>query len=130
MAILTKRTHAGEAHLDPPRTLPEEFNPSLDRASNIFRALGDVPRLRLLFLLRHGPLCVSDLARSENQEISTISQRLRVLRGQNLVKRTRQGKHILYALSDQHVTDLIVNALDHVTEGARPISPKVQGAAG
>jgi len=89
---------------------------ALERASRIFRALGDPARLRLLTLLAKGEACVSDVAEVDGDEISTISQRLRVLRTEGLVSRRRQGKHILYGLADQHVADLIFNALEHANE--------------
>lgn len=89
---------------------------ALVRASQIFRALGDGPRLSLLALLARGEACVSDVAQATGDEISTISQRLRVLRNEGLVSRRRQGKHVVYGLADQHVVDLIGNALAHAQE--------------
>ncbi len=89
---------------------------ALERASRIFRALGDPPRLRLLALLAVRELCVGEVAEVEGEEISTISQRLRVLRNEGLVSRRRQGKHIVYGLADQHVVELIANALAHAAE--------------
>jgi DNA-binding transcriptional ArsR family regulator len=65
-------------------------------------------------------MCVTELAASEQESLSTISQRLRVLRSENLIIRRRRGKHINYALADQHVMDLVFNALAHATE--RPAS--------
>jgi ArsR family transcriptional regulator, lead/cadmium/zinc/bismuth-responsive transcriptional repressor len=89
---------------------------ALDRAARLFRAIGDVPRLRLLALLSHGEMCVTELAAAEGEGLSTISQRLRVLRSENIVARRRLGKHIIYALADQHVKDLVINALAHSSE--------------
>jgi ArsR family transcriptional regulator len=61
-------------------------------------------------------MCVTELAASERESLSTISQRLRVLRLENIIVRRRRGKHINYALADQHVMDLFFNALAHATE--------------
>ena len=61
---------------------------------------------------------MGDLAEAEREAMSTISQRLRVLRAENIVVRRRQGKHILYGLVDGHVKDLILNALAHSEENA------------
>lgn len=102
-------------HKSDPR-LPPVGPDALERAAAIFRALGDVPRLRLLALLSQGPSCVSELAAAEYEELSTISQRLRVLRSERLVKRQRDGKHINYSLADQHILDLVFNALAHASE--------------
>ena len=102
-------------HADQPRQLPVN-DQELDYASRIFRALGDVPRLRLVALLAQGQTCVTALAEAEHESISTISQRLRVLRNEHIVKRLRRGKHVDYALSDQHVMALVSNVLAHAAE--------------
>src|SRR5689334_24926894 len=93
---------------------------ALERASRLFRAIGEPSRLRLLSRLAQGEMCVTELAASERESLSTISQRLRVLRSENIILRRRRGKHINYALADQHVMDLVFNALAHATE--RPAS--------
>jgi len=82
----------------------------------MFRALGDPARLQLVELLSEGERCVSDLAQRSCQEISTISQRLKVLRGERLIARRREGKHIFYFLADHHVVDLVRSALAHADE--------------
>ena len=104
---------------------------AMERAAAIFRALGDVPRLRLLALLSQGASCVSELAAAEGVDLSTISQRLRVLRAERLVRRQREGKHINYSLADQHILDLVFNALAHASEApaaaAAPLSKPRKG---
>lgn len=106
---------AAHDHGSPSRSLPVNAE-SLERASLLFRAMGDTARLRLLGLLAQGPACVSELAAIEGETVSTISQRLRVLRSERLVSRRRDGKHINYALADQHVLDLVFSAMAHASE--------------
>jgi ArsR family transcriptional regulator len=99
----------------------------LERAARLFQALGDAPRLRLLELLRGGERCVSELVEAGGEKFSTVSQRLRLLRGEGLIARRRQGKHVFYSLSDQHVAELLETALAHARElaaGPRPVSAK------
>jgi ArsR family transcriptional regulator len=107
------------------RRSPVEVCPAeaLERAVQIFKALGDSPRLRLLATLAQGELCVSEIAEIDDDGLSTVSQRLRVLRAAELVTRRRQGQHILYGLADQHISDLISSALAHAGEGL-PVSRK------
>ena len=96
---------------------PAVSDAALERAAGLFRAAGDVSRLRLIaYLAAHGSTCVTDLAEAEHEELSTISQRLRVLRNEGLVTRRRTGKHMHYQLADQHVVELVFNALAHSTE--------------
>jgi DNA-binding transcriptional ArsR family regulator len=83
--------------------------------------------LRLLSRLIDGSRCVGELAEAENEGMSTISQRLRVLRAENIVVRRRQGKHILYGLVDRHVTNLVLNALAHADEVQEPQAEPDEG---
>jgi len=105
---------------------PSVSGAALERAARLFRAVGDVPRLRLLATLAQGEACVSELAAAEKENLSTMSQRLRVLRAEDIVTRRRQGRHINYSLTDQHVADMIFNALAHASELA-PGTPAKSG---
>ena len=89
---------------------------ALERAANIFRALGDGPRLRTLQLLLHRERCVTELVVAMQEKTSTMSQRLRLLRAERLVTRRRAGTHIYYGLADAHVAALIRAALAHAAE--------------
>ena len=96
---------------------------AFERAAGLFRAAGDISRLRLLALLAEGEWCVSELSETLGEGLSTISQRLRLLRAESLVTRRREGRHIHYTLADKHVADLIRNALDHASERTDGPSP-------
>lgn len=87
---------------------------TLEKAAQLFKALADPERLKLLTILAQGEACVSELATKD--QMSTVSQRLKTLRTENLVSKTRHGKHIIYRLADQHIYDLIENALEHAKE--------------
>ncbi len=107
-----------EAHSHGRRKVPSFDEPALEAAAGFFRAAGDVSRLRLLTVLREGEWCVSELAQALGEGLSTISQRLKVLRTEGLVARRRDGKHVLYSLADEHVAELIGNALAHASDHA------------
>jgi DNA-binding transcriptional ArsR family regulator len=92
------------------------LNYDYEKAADMLRALADPERLKLLEMLSEGELCVSDMASRSGDEISTISQRLKLLKGQKFVKTRRQGKFIYYSLTDQHIMVLIHNALEHSNE--------------
>ena len=79
----------------------------------MLRAGGEPGRLRILELLLSGELQVSDIATETNAELSTTSQRLKVLLNENLVLRRREGRDMFYRLADSHVETLIRNVLDH-----------------
>ena len=85
----------------------------LERAAGMLRAGGDPERLRILELLLGGERQVSEIAASTGAEMSTVSQRLRVLLQEHLVKRRRAGRDMFYRLADSHVETLIRNVLEH-----------------
>jgi len=110
---------------DPPHS-PSALPPldgspaALERATRLFRALGDEGRLRLLTRLATAPACVTDIAEAEGESLPTISQRIRVLRNERLVTRRRDGRHITYALADDHVLAIVRAAIDHAAESRQP----------
>ncbi|NOU32425.1 MAG: helix-turn-helix transcriptional regulator [Polyangiaceae bacterium] len=89
---------------------------TFERAAAIFRAAGDVSRLRLLERLSQGEWCVSELAEAAQVGMSTVSQQLRLLRSERLIARRRAGKHIYYRLADAHIMELLRGALEHAKE--------------
>jgi len=93
---------------------------ALERAAGMFRAMGDAPRLRILHLLLRGEVCAGEIVTALGEKFSTVSQRLRVLRSEGLVGRRRDGSHMYYALADDHVKELVANALAHASEPNRP----------
>jgi DNA-binding transcriptional ArsR family regulator len=105
---------AGHTHGPP---LTTQHSPkALERAVRLFKALGDEARLRTLEMLVGREACVTELADAAGERVSTVSHRLRLLRTEGLVTRRRDGRHIFYSLADQHVIDLVQNALDHAAE--------------
>jgi DNA-binding transcriptional ArsR family regulator len=105
--------------------VPEWPRAALERAANLFRAMGDAMRLRTLQLLDGRECCVGELVAASGEKFSTVSQRLRLLRNEGLVVRRREGTHLYYSLADRHVTDLLQNALAHAVELVADGPPKV-----
>lgn len=89
---------------------------TLVAGARLLGALGDPERLRILDLLRDGEVCVTQLAEVTDAAVTTVSQRLRVLRERDLVNARREGKHIYYSLTDDHVSHLVEIGLAHALE--------------
>ena len=87
--------------------------------ADTFRVLGDPTRVRILHALSLGELCVCDIAAIVSISESAASHQLRLLRGMRLVRARRDGRHMFYAVDDQHILDLMKQALTHVQEGGR-----------
>ena len=72
---------------------------SLEELTNVFKALSDATRLRVVNLLRTQSLCVGDLQAALGLSQPVISKHLAVLRGADLVRADRQGHKICYSLA-------------------------------
>jgi DNA-binding transcriptional ArsR family regulator len=102
---------------DPERLLPMlPERDRIERAAVLFRALGDPGRLSMLLMLRGGEACVSELAAATGEALNTVSQRLALLEKDALVRKRREGRHVFYALADDHVRCIIEDGLDHGSE--------------
>ena len=77
------------------------------------QALATPSRLLILDRLRRAPSTVGDLAHSIGMEQPAVSQQLRILRNLGLVTGERNGRSITYELYDDHVAELLDQALHH-----------------
>jgi DNA-binding transcriptional ArsR family regulator len=87
---------------------------SATRLAELFRALSDPTRVRILSALAAGELCVCDVAAALGMSQSAISHQLRVLRQLRLVRRRKDGQMAFYTLDDEHVSHLFRQSLEHV----------------
>jgi DNA-binding transcriptional ArsR family regulator len=101
----------------------------IERTAALFRGLGDPERLSLLLLLRDGEVCVSELADAQDSPLPTISQRLKILEQDGLVRKRRDGRHVLYGLFDDHVRCIVEDGLVHGAEPAPTGTPSPGDAA-
>ncbi len=87
---------------------------------DMFAALADPTRARLLYALIRRPLCVRDLAITVALSESAVSHQLRLLRDRRLVRSQRHGNVIEYTVQGQHVAALFKEAeyhADHLRSG-------------
>ena len=87
------------------------------RTANLFKALSDPTRVRIIGLLAHSELCVGDLARILEMTQPAVSHQLRVLRNLDIVRGRKEGRHVYYTLTDEHIHDLFDQGLAHVRHG-------------
>lgn len=78
------------------------------------QALATPSRLYILARLQEGSCAVGELAEAVGMEASACSHQLRLLRNLGLVAGERQGRSIVYSLYDNHVAELLDQALYHV----------------
>lgn len=77
------------------------------------QALATPSRLLILSRLRESPATVGELAEAVEMEQSAVSHQLRMLRHLGLVQGQRSGRSITYALYDNHVAQLLDEAVFH-----------------
>jgi ArsR family transcriptional regulator len=89
---------------------------SVQVLAETFRVLGDPTRVRILDAISDGELCVCDIAALVGISESAVSHQLRLLRGMRLVRPRRAGRLVYYAVDDQHILELLHQALTHAQE--------------
>ncbi len=81
-----------------------------------FKLFGDTTRVRILWALAQGEMCVCDLVNLLGCSQSLVSHQLRLLRQACLVRFEKKGKASVYRLDDEHVWQILTMGLRHVQE--------------
>lgn len=87
------------------------------RLADLFSALSDPTRLRIISALLEGEVNVGDIAARLSMTESAVSHQLRGLRQMRLIRSRKDGRQVYYALDDDHVAKLYNMGLDHVMHG-------------
>ncbi|MDF2923852.1 MAG: putative transcriptional regulator, arsr family [Paenibacillaceae bacterium] len=87
----------------------------IEDLANLFKALSDQTRLRIIHSLLNRELCVCDICDVLDMQQSAVSHQLRVLRNMRIVRRRKEGKMMFYSLDDQHVEGLFLQGLHHIS---------------
>ncbi|CAH1197645.1 Transcriptional repressor SmtB [Paenibacillus plantiphilus] len=82
--------------------------------ADLFKALGDPTRIKIIHTLLQSELCVHDLTQVLDMGQSAVSHQLRLLRNLRIVKRRKVGKTVYYSLDDDHVEQIFVQTLQHL----------------
>lgn len=84
--------------------------------ADLFKAFSDTTRIKILFALMGGDLSVTEITEAVGCTQSAASHQLRNLKQARLVRATRDGKNIIYALSDDHVYTILAQGITHICE--------------
>ena len=88
-----------------------------ERVAELFSTLSDPNRVRIIAELLTGEKNVGEIAESIGMSGSAVSHQLRMLRQIRIVRTSKRGREVYYALDDAHVADLFSRGLDHVKHG-------------
>lgn len=113
-ASTTGSANANASTTDAFEEMPEEE--ILYELADLFKALSDTTRIRILYLLLGREFCVADIEHALGVSQSAVSHQLRLLKQAHLVKFRRDGKNIVYSLADDHVYTMIAQGMTHICE--------------
>lgn len=82
--------------------------------AEIFKALSDPTRLKIIYLLLKQDLRVTDISEQLVLSQSAVSHQLRTLRNLRLVKYVKKGREVIYSLDDDHVSTLFQQGFEHI----------------
>ena len=84
--------------------------------SEFFKIFGNPTRLKIISLLCVDDLCVCDISEALGLNQTTVSNQLRILRANNIVKYQKEGKMARYSLTDLHIEMIYKVGLEHILE--------------
>lgn len=90
---------------------------SAAEVAELFKALADPTRVRMISILAHTEMCVGDLCLALEMSQPAVSYQLRILRTLRIVRARKEGKHVFYTLDDDHVYQLYHQGVDHIKHG-------------
>jgi ArsR family transcriptional regulator len=100
------KDHLGEKHIE---------EGEVAELAELFKALSDPTRLKIVQALKNNELCVCHLSSLLKMHQSAISHQLRYLRNLRLVKRRKEGKMMYYSIGDEHIETLLSQGLEHIS---------------
>ena len=100
--------------IEMPEGIPDEE--LLYELADLFKVFSDTTRIKILYSLMDREMCVADLAEIVGASQSAVSHQLRTLKQARLVKFQRDGKNVIYSLSDDHVYTMLEQGMTHICE--------------
>lgn len=91
--------------------------PSEDEVATMaarFKAVSEPSRLKILFALACGELCVEHITQAVDGNQSAVSHQLKILKDNKIIRARRNGKQVMYSISDGHVMTMLSVAKEHL----------------
>ena len=86
---------------------------------NVFKALSDSTRLRILLLLQYGELCVCEVEEVLGMKQSRISRHLNILRNAGLAEARYVGRWVFYSLANPETNPYHRQIIDTLVKWAQ-----------
>ena len=101
-------------------SMPEKEE--IKKVLSFYKVLSDETRLRILYALKERELCAGDIAVLLDMTKSAVSHQLSVMRKMHQVKQRREGKNVFYSLDDEHIVDILEEAMVHMVHAGEETS--------
>lgn len=82
--------------------------------ADLFKIFSDSTRVKILCSLFENELSVTEITEATGVSQTAVSHQLRILKQNHLVKYKRDGKQMIYSLSDEHVKTIINCGIEHI----------------
>ena len=96
-----------QAEVEAEKLSTPDFAAKLRRAEKLAGAIGDSNRIKILLLLSKRQMCVCELESALGLPQPTVSHHLGLLEQANLLRRSRRGRFVFYAVLDSPALDRI-----------------------
>ena len=97
-----------ECKVDKLRSITSKLDEkNIEVQAEIFKAMSDPCRMKILLLLREGELCVCEIMIGLDRPQSTTSHHLSILKDRGLIKERKDGRWSRYRLSEGAVIEML-----------------------
>lgn len=80
--------------------------------ADVLKALADPTRLKIIYLLKHGELCVCEIFTAMDKPQPTVSHHLNILKKAGIIKFHKEGVWVHYSLSNPEIISILDRLLN------------------
>lgn len=104
-----------ELHCDNAKRVRDTLPPpeSIGDLARLFKAFSEPLRVSILYCMMEGEICVHDISILLGVSQPRVSNQLRILRQEHLVKTRKQSNQVFYSLDDAHIQTLLTVGMTH-----------------
>ena len=86
----------------------------LNQIADFYKALSDTTRIKIISVLENNDLGVSDIAVVIDTTKSVVSHQLKYLKEMNIVTSKKNGREVIYSLTDDHARQVFNMSCFHI----------------
>ncbi|ONI38603.1 hypothetical protein AN639_07425 [Candidatus Epulonipiscium fishelsonii] len=86
-----------------------------ENLSFFFKTFSEPIRIKILLAMLHTEICVQDLAILLEVSQPRVSNQLKLLKLNKLVKSRKEKNNVFYSLDDKHIQNILSIGLDHIS---------------